>query len=335
MFVDEVRIEVRGGKGGNGCISFRREKFVPRGGPDGGDGGHGGSVILRGDAGINTLLDFRYRSHFEAGRGRHGEGKKRHGKSGADCILSIPLGTLVYDQDSGLLLKDICRQGEELVVARGGRGGRGNASFASSTNRAPRTAEEGGEGEVRHLRLELRLLADVGLVGLPNAGKSTLLRRISAAHPRVADFPFTTKEPHLGVVEVGRWKRLVVADLPGLIENAHLGVGLGDRFLRHIERTSVLLIVLDASESDGTDAARGFEILRNELSQYSRSLAEKPYLVAANKIDLPGVRERAERLGSEIGHSVFLISAATGEGVPALIGAAADLLDAVKVEQKL
>lgn len=334
MFVDEARIEVKGGDGGNGCVSFRREKYVPHGGPDGGDGGDGGSVILRGNASINTLLAFRYKRRFEADRGRHGEGGKRFGRSGRDLVVDVPLGTLVYDEDTGILLKDISGPGEEVVVAKGGRGGRGNKRFATAENRAPRYAEKGEPGEFRRLKLELKLLADVGLVGLPNAGKSTLLRRISSAHPRVADFPFTTKEPCLGVVEAGEWRRFLVADIPGLIEGAHRGAGLGDRFLRHIERTSLLAIMIDASERALVEPVQAFRSLRGELRKYNVSLAEKPYLVVANKIDLPGSEKGAEELERESGESVYRISASTGEGVPELIGVIAGVLDKLKVREQ-
>jgi len=274
MFVDEARITVMGGDGGNGCVSFRREKFVPRGGPDGGDGGNGGSVVLVADPEINTLLPFRYRSIFRADRGRHGEGSDRTGRSGEDLEVRVPVGTLVSDADSGALLADLAHPDSRVPIARGGRGGRGNARFASATNRAPTRHDPGGTGEQHVLRLELKLLADVGLVGFPNAGKSTFLSRVSAARPKIADYPFTTLAPSLGVARVDDERTLVVADIPGLIEGAHGGAGLGDRFLRHIERCRLILHLVDPT-TEGRSFSQAVDAIDRELALYSPILAEK------------------------------------------------------------
>jgi GTP-binding protein len=296
MFVDEAKIYVKAGNGGNGCMAFRREKFVPRGGPSGGDGGAGGSVILEATQHDNTLLRYRFNREFKADRGRHGEGSNRTGHSGGDMLLAVPVGTVVIDEESGERLADLTRPGQQVTVARGGRGGRGNQHFAKPWHQAPRESEEGQPGEERHLRLELRLLADVGLVGFPNAGKSTLISRISAARPKIADYPFTTLEPHLGVVsaelrgndaggahrDLGR--TFVVADLPGLIEGANQGVGLGTRFLRHIERTRLLAHLVDTSDASDRDPVRDFEIICGELAAFSESLAAKPAGTAARAL---------------------------------------------------
>lgn len=318
MFVDHARIYVKGGDGGSGCVSFRREKHVPRGGPDGGDGGRGGSVILKADANLETLLDFVSRRHFRAGNGRPGEGGNRHGADGADLIVPVPLGTLVYDAQGGHLLRDLTAHGQEVTVAAGGRGGRGNKRFATPTNRAPRIADDGDPGEERILDLELKLIADVGLVGLPNAGKSTLLARISRAHPRIADYPFTTTEPQLGIVEAGETRRIVVADLPGLIEGAHQGVGLGDAFLRHIERTRVLVHLVEALPPTG-DPAGSYRTVRGELLQYSSALGQRPEIVAVSKMDLPGAETAADALEAHLGREVLRISAVTGQGIAPLV----------------
>ncbi len=295
MFIDEAKILVKAGPGGNGCMAFRREKYVPKGGPSGGDGGDGGSVILESSGHVNTLLAFRYNREFRAARGRHGEGSNCHGASGEDTILRVPVGTVVFDEESGEPLFDFTAPGQQFLAARGGKGGRGNARFASSTNRAPRRTEPGRPGEERRLRLELKLLADVGLVGFPNAGKSTLLSKLSAAHPKIADYPFSTVEPCLGVVAVGEEESFVMADIPGLIEGAHQGHGLGTRFLRHIERTRLLVHLVDVSETE-RDPVEDFRVVRNELAQFSAALLEKPIVVVANKVDLPGSEERLERL---------------------------------------
>src|SRR5690349_3882141 len=290
MFVDEAKIYVKGGDGGNGCVAFRREKYVPRGGPSGGDGGSGGSVILEATQHDNTLLRYRFNREFRADRGRHGEGSNRTGHSGADMVLTVPAGTAVIDEESGERLADLTRPGQRVTVARGGRGGRGNQHFAKPWHHAPRESEEGQPGEVHHLRLELRLLADVGLVGFPNAGKSTLISRISAARPKIADYPFTTLQPNLGVVAVGEEPEtvsFVVADIPGLIEGAHAGAGLGTQFLRHIERTRLLVHLVDVSEGSGRpDPAKDVEVILNELKSFGADLEEKPIIIAASKTDV-------------------------------------------------
>ncbi len=321
MFVDEVRIEVRAGDGGRGVVSFRREKFVPRGGPDGGNGGDGGSIWLVAQTHQNTLVKYRYNPLFKAGRGAHGEGARRTGRSSEDLLLSVPVGTMVFDGETGELVGDLREEGTRLQVARGGRGGRGNACFTSSTNQAPRRADEGAPGEERHLRLELRLLADVGLVGLPNAGKSTLLRRVSAARPKVADYPFTTLTPHLGVVGDSD-EEFVLADVPGLISGAHQGSGLGHRFLRHLLRTRFLVYLIDVSEASGREPVEDFRTLREEVQQYGHGLERLPAMVAANKIDILYDDERAIRLDEasrESGMEFWRISAATGEGTRQMI----------------
>ncbi|OAQ21897.1 GTPase ObgE [Thermosulfurimonas dismutans] len=318
-FVDQAKIHVQAGNGGHGCVSFRREKYVPRGGPDGGDGGDGGDVILVADPQLHTLYDFYHQVHFRAENGRPGMGKKMKGRDGEDLILKVPVGTIVKDAETGEILGDLVEPGQTLVVARGGKGGRGNARFATPTRQAPRFAEPGKPGEERWLVLELKLIADVGLVGLPNAGKSTLLSRISAARPKIADYPFTTLQPNLGVVSLSDHRSFVVADLPGLIEGAHKGVGLGLEFLRHVERTRVLLQVLDAS---GENPLADFEIVEKELAHYHPELLRKPRAVALNKIDVIQDRSQLDPLKRELesrGHPVYLISAATGEGIKDLL----------------
>jgi GTP-binding protein len=345
MFVDEAKIYVKGGDGGNGCVAFRREKYVPRGGPSGGDGGSGGSVILEATQHDNTLLRYRFNREFRADRGRHGEGSNRTGHSGADMVLAVPAGTVVIDEDSGERLADLTRPGQRVTVAHGGRGGRGNQHFAKPWHQAPRESEEGQPGEEHHLRLELRLLADVGLVGFPNAGKSTLISRISAARPKIADYPFTTLEPHLGVVSAelsagseknaaGAHRNLgrtfVVADLPGLIEGANQGVGLGTRFLRHIERTRLLAHLVDTSDASDRDPVRDFEIICGELAAFSESLAAKPMIVVATKLDATTDRSRLERLRQHCAErklDFYAISSATGEGVPELVRGMAEALE--------
>ena len=323
-FVDEATIRVRAGAGGHGCLSFRREKFVERGGPDGGDGGHGGSVWLVAVAGANTLADFRVARTFRAPSGQPGAGRNMTGKSGGDLEVEVPLGTVVFDVDTGEQLGDLTRAGERLKVAEGGRGGLGNTRFKSSTNRAPRKTTDGTPGEARHLRLELKVLADVGLVGMPNAGKSTLLRAMSAARPKVADYPFTTLHPHLGVVEVGPQQSFVVADIPGLIAGAAEGAGLGIRFLRHVQRTRLLLHLLDVAPPDpADDPAARFREIEAELARFSEELAAKPRWLVLNKIDLVAEDRRPElvaRIVETTGWQgpVFTISAATGKGVEEL-----------------
>lgn len=321
-FVDRVRIRVRAGDGGNGCVSFRRERYVPKGGPDGGDGGKGGDVILQADSQLSTLLDLSFPQQFRAQKGAHGKGKNQTGKDGEDLILRVPVGTLVLDDETGEVLQDLLFDGQRFIAARGGRGGRGNARFATPVHRTPRHAEKGEKGEERWLRLELKLIADVGLIGFPNAGKSTLLARISSARPKIADYPFTTLAPNLGVVEREEGRCFVVADIPGLIEGASRGAGLGHTFLRHVERTSVLVHLLDISGDLPQDPMKHFDTLNHELRAYHPALAEKTQLVALNKIDLPGVRKRIEEVKAMFekrGHRLYPISGKTGEGVDELI----------------
>src|SRR5437870_2343761 len=286
MFIDEAKITVKAGDGGHGCIAFRREKFVPRGGPSGGDGGSGGNIYLLADPHENTLLKFRFNHIFRGERGRHGEGSNRHGRNGEDLEIRIAVGTAVYDDETGELLHDFTEPNERVLIAKGGGGGHGNAHFVSSSNRAPRKAEDGAAGEEKNLGLELKLLADAGLVGYPNAGKSTLISRISAARPKIADYPFTTLEPQLGVVSLDMDRFFVVADIPGLIEGAHLGHGLGIQFLKHIERTRLLAHLVDVSESSGRDPVHDFEIIMQELAAFSEDLASKPMLLVATKMDV-------------------------------------------------
>lgn len=321
-FVDEAEIEVSGGHGGAGCISFLREKYRPRGGPAGGDGGNGGSVVLVADPGLTTLLDFKFQPRLRAENGEPGRGKQQNGHSGRDCIVRVPVGTIVRDADSGEPIFDLYRAGMRVVVARGGRGGWGNAHYATATNQAPRRAQPGLPGEQRRLRLELRLMADVGIIGFPNAGKSTLIRRVSAARPRVADYPFTTLVPHLGVVRYAEGKSFVLADIPGLIEGAHRGHGLGTRFLRHVSRTAVLIHLLDAGGHSGRDPMADFDTVNRELRGFDPELAAKPQMVAANKIDLlpsPQSLDELEARFASRGIRLWRISAATGAGVEALM----------------
>jgi len=327
MFIDEARITVRAGNGGHGCIAFRREKFVPRGGPSGGDGGNGGDIYLISDSNENTLLKFRFNHTFEAERGQHGMGSNWHGKNGKDLEIRVARGTVVYDNETGELLHDFELEDERFLIARGGRGGFGNSHFKSATNRTPRKAQDGQQGEARVLRLELKLLADVGLVGFPNAGKSTLISRISAARPKIADYPFTTLEPNLGVVAVdsgdsgdGGSNSFVVADIPGLIEGAHLGAGLGIQFLRHIERTRLLLHLIDISQGNERDPVDDFHTIQNELAQHSPDLPLKPHLIAATKMDAADevkVRKLEQWCGQN-SLEMIKISSVTGEGLEEL-----------------
>jgi GTP-binding protein len=315
-FIDEAAITVRSGDGGRGCVSFRREKYVPRGGPDGGNGGNGGSVLLRVSPNLSTLLDFRYRKIFKAKRGQHGMGKNMYGRNAPDLVIPVPAGTVVHDGDTGEQLADLTKEGDMLLAARGGRGGRGNASFTTSTNQAPDTAQPGIPGEERRLRLTLKLIAQIGLVGLPNAGKSTLLSRISRARPKVADYPFTTLSPVLGVV-LHNEEELVVADLPGLIEGAHRGAGLGDRFLKHAERTEGMVHVLDAARP-AEEIAEAYRVVRQEMEKFRPELVARPTLLAFNKMDIPGAREAAERTRAELNfpeRDAYYISAVTGQGI--------------------
>lgn len=321
LLVDVAKVYVKAGNGGNGAISFRREKFVPKGGPDGGDGGRGGDVVVAVDSQLETLLDYKYRRHHPAGNGGDGGGGDRHGKDGSDCVIPVPPGTIIKDADTGQVLADMVLAGESCVIARGGKGGRGNSHFATSTNRVPRRAEPGQPGEARWVVMELRLIADVGIVGMPNAGKSTLLGRCTGAKPKVADYPFTTLRPNLGVADLGDDRRFIMADLPGLIEGAHSGHGLGLEFLRHAKRTKILLHLVDGSLAHPEAA---YEAVSRELGLYDEGFVKKRQVVAVNKIDLPAVREKALRLVeafSSMGFPAFAISAATGEGVAQLMQA--------------
>ena len=320
-FVDEATIRVKAGAGGNGAIAFRREKFVPKGGPSGGDGGDGASIVLVVDEGLSTLLDFRYRHEFDAPSGANGANKDKYGRGGEDVVLRVPPGTQVFDDATGALIGDLRKHGERMIVAQGGKGGRGNIHFATSTDRAPRKAEPGTPGEERTVRLELKLLADVGLLGFPNVGKSSLIARISAARPKIADYPFTTLVPNLGTVALSGERSFVVADIPGLIEGAHAGAGLGDRFLRHLDRTRLLVHLLDAS-APGRTPLRDYEAMNKELALYDPELAARPQLVVVNKIDLPDVRKRVKQLAVPFkrrGIALAAISAATGEGTAELL----------------
>jgi GTP-binding protein len=324
MFIDEAKIQIKAGNGGNGCMAFRREKFVPRGGPSGGDGGKGGDVIMESSERHNTLVHFRFNPEYKAERGRHGEGSNCTGREGVDVILKVPVGTMVYDDSTGERVHDFSHADDRIVIARGGRGGRGNARFATSTHQAPRECEAGFPGEERTLRLELKLLADVGLVGYPNAGKSTLISRISAARPKIADYPFTTLQPNLGVVVVGEEPNdvsFVVADIPGLIEGAHTGAGLGTQFLRHIERTRLLVHLVDISDSSGRpDPAKDYAVITNELASFGAGLEQKPVLVAASKIDVANKDKLAKlrRYCKKHTLPLYPISAVTGEGIEKL-----------------
>lgn len=335
MFVDKAKIYVKGGKGGDGIVAFRRELYVPFGGPAGGDGGKGGDVVFVVDEGLRTLMDFRYQKHFKAPNGERGKNKGRHGANADDLIVKVPPGTVVRDDDTGEVLADMTRHGQRVVVARGGRGGRGNIRFATASNPAPEIAENGEEGEERWLVLELKLLADVGLVGFPSVGKSTLLAAVSAARPKIGDYPFTTLTPNLGVVDVGDGRSFVMADLPGLIEGAHEGAGLGHEFLRHVERTRILLHVVDMSAFEGRDPYEDWKLINRELELYDAALLKRPQLIVANKMDDPAAgghlaafREKMARDGhGDV--EVFPISAVTGEGVQRLLYRCADLLDSL------
>jgi GTP-binding protein len=320
MFVDEAKIHVKAGDGGNGCLSFRREKYIPKGGPDGGDGGDGGSVIFVADENKNTLLDFASRHHWKAPSGEDGFGKKMYGKKGEDLVVQVPPGTLIYDLDQGILIADLDVGGKSAVIARGGKGGRGNWHFKTSINQAPRYAEPGTDGTERNVRLELKLIADVGLVGMPNAGKSTLLSVVSAARPKIADYPFTTLDPQLGIAEVGSDRRIVLADLPGLIQGAQNGAGLGHAFLRHIERTKIIVHLLDMFPSDGSDPADNYCTIRKELEAFSPELAHKREIVAANKMDLAVDDDAIEKLRKDLPKvEIIPISGATRQGVDGLL----------------
>jgi GTPase len=322
MFIDEAQIFVEAGDGGRGCVSFRREKYIPKGGPDGGDGGKGGDVVLLADRNLATLLDFRYKRRYRAGRGEHGRGSDQTGRAGEDCVIRVPVGTMVRAQESGERLEDFISDQQRCIIAHGGRGGRGNTRFKSSTNQAPRYAQPGEAGEAHWLILELKLLADVGLIGLPNAGKSTLLSRLSAARPKVAPYPFTTLVPQLGIVRLRDEQSCVMADIPGLIEGAHAGRGLGHQFLRHVERTRVLLHLVDMAVPDDEHPLDHFEMVNRELFAYAPMLAEKPQLVVATKMDVASAKDAWDSFQSVMkarGRRVLAISAVTGEGIGTLL----------------
>ncbi|MBI4854262.1 MAG: GTPase ObgE [Acidobacteria bacterium] len=322
MFIDRAKIKIKAGDGGSGCMAFRREKFVPRGGPSGGDGGNGGNVYLEANSHLNTLLHFRYNPEYSAPRGQHGQGSNCSGRDGEDIIVKVPIGTLIKDAETGEVLADFVEEGQKILLAKGGRGGRGNAQFASSVNRAPRHWEVGSAGQTLNLELELKLLADVGIIGFPNAGKSTLISCISAAKPKIADYPFTTLTPNLGVVDVGDYNQFIIADIPGLIEGAHEGAGLGLQFLRHVERTKLLLHLIDVSSATNRDTIEDYQIITKELKAYSEDLANKPVIVIANKIDALDEPERLEKLQNfckKQNLEFYKISAATGEGTKELI----------------
>jgi GTP-binding protein len=318
MFIDQAKIWVKAGDGGNGCVGFRREKFIPKGGPDGGDGGNGGSVYFQAVEGLDTLLDFAGKHHWTAEDGKPGSGSNKHGSDGADLIVNVPPGTLIYDTDLDILLKDLDKPGLKVCICRGGRGGKGNKAFATSTNQTPRYAQQGKPGQQRNIRLELKLIADVGLVGMPNAGKSTLISRCSAARPKIADYPFTTLEPVLGIVELTGFRRFVMADIPGLIGGAHNGAGLGFEFLRHIERTRIIVHLIDIMPLDGSKPAENYQAIRKELELYSSVLAEKPEFIVANKIDLDPNGKALAELKKTLGREIHPISAVTGAGLKEL-----------------
>jgi GTPase len=326
MFVDRVQIEIQGGRGGNGCVSFRREKYVPNGGPDGGDGGDGGSVIVLAKNGVNNLSALAHHKHWKAESGNHGSGYMRYGKSAKDMTILVPPGTIIYDAKGGFVLKDLTHDGDSVIAAQGGRGGRGNLSFKTSVNRAPREAEPGGEGERRAVILELKVIADVGLIGKPNAGKSTLLSRLTRARPEIADYPFTTKHPNLGIVTIDQDRSFVMADIPGLIEGAHSGAGLGHEFLRHIERAGILVHLIEPMPMDGSDPLTNYRTIRDELTQYDTKLGERPEIIAVTKAELPDSAELQALLAEETGQEVLLISSVTGQGLNILTGRIASVL---------
>lgn len=327
MFVDRVEIEVIAGNGGDGCLSFRREKFVPKGGPDGGDGGNGGSVVLVAESGVNSLVAVSSKKIWKAERGRHGMGSNRHGRNGASHTIKVAPGTVVIDAEQGYIIKDLARDGDSVVAARGGKGGKGNAQFKSATNRAPREFTRGEEGERRKIILELKVIADVGLIGKPNAGKSTLLSRLSRARPEIADYPFTTKFPNLGRVQIDFDRSFVMADIPGLIEGAHEGVGLGHEFLRHIERAGILVHLVEPAPIDETDPLENYHAIREELVEYKDELGRRPEVVCVTKAELPGADGIQRRLAEDLGRDVLLISAVTGLGLNKLLGAVAKQLE--------
>lgn len=331
MFIDRVTIQVKAGDGGDGCVAFRREFKVPKGGPSGGDGGNGGSVILRAERNVDSLIAMVTQRHWSATDGEPGKGSNWTGKQGRDFVIAVPVGTVVRDADTGELLRDLTQEGEQLVAAAGGRGGRGNTAFATSTNRAPRDRELGLPGESRTITLELKVIADVGLIGKPNAGKSTLLSRVSRAHPEIADYPFTTKYPNLGIVQVDRDHAFVMADIPGLIEGAHAGAGLGHEFLRHVERTKVFVHLIEPSPMDGSDPLDNYRNIREELRLYDPTLLDRPEIVIVTKSELPGAADLAASLQTELGRPVLNISAVTGKGLPPLVAAIWQALQALSL----
>lgn len=327
MFVDRAEIEIEAGRGGSGCVAFRREKYVPQGGPNGGDGGDGGSVIFRAREGVNSLVQFGHRKHWRAENGYPGQGSDRHGRNGEDMLIEVPPGTVILDSSSGMIIRDLVKDGEEVIVARGGRGGKGNAHFKSSVNQAPREATKGADGDSRRIILELKVIADVGLVGKPNAGKSTLLSRLSRARPEIADYPFTTKFPNLGLVSANMERSFVMADIPGLIEGAAEGLGLGHDFLRHIMRAGILVHLVEPLPSDQSDPIENFKTIRNELERYSPELATRPEIVVVSKSEIPEAEEVFEKLKGLVASPVLRISAVTGQGLNELIFRIIALLD--------
>lgn len=326
MFVDRVKIQINAGKGGDGCPSFRREKFIPHGGPDGGDGGNGGSVIIEAEQGVNNLAALTHRFHWKAESGTAGSGANRHGRTAEDLLLLVPPGTVIIDAVAGHIIRDLVRSGDRVVAAIGGRGGKGNLHYKSSTNRAPRKFSKGQEGESRELILELKVIADVGLIGKPNAGKSTLLSRLSHARPEIASYPFTTRYPNLGMVQIDSERQFVLADLPGLIEGAHAGAGLGHEFLRHIERAGILVHLVEPTPMDGSNPLANYEAIRNELALYDANLAARPEIVVVSKAELPGAEEFRQRLAEALGRQPLLLSAVTGQGLDKLLQAIDDQL---------
>jgi GTP-binding protein len=326
MFVDRVTVDVEAGKGGDGCVSFRREKYVPRGGPDGGDGGRGGSIIVVAEPGVDSLQMLVHRKHWRAKSGTPGMGSKCHGANAEDMVILVPPGTVVIDAAHDFVLKDLSEAGEQVIAARGGQGGKGNCRFKTATNQVPREHTRGGAGEIRRITFELKVIADVGLLGKPNAGKSTLLSRVSRAKPEIADYPFTTKIPNLGIVQVDADHSFVMADIPGLIEGASEGAGLGYEFLRHVERTRVLVHLVEPSPMDGSDPIENYRAIRSELEQYDIDLASRPEVVAVSKAELPGAEEVRDQLAAEIGQRVLLFSAVTGQGLNEVVRNAYTLL---------
>jgi GTP-binding protein len=327
MFVDRVKIQIQGGRGGNGCVSFRREKYIARGGPDGGDGGDGGSVIIVAEAGVDSLASLSQRKHWKAESGDPGRGANCHGRSAEDLVIRVPPGTIVVDAEGGFVLKDLAQENDRVVAARGGKGGKGNLRFKTSTNRAPREYTPGEPGEVRDVTLELKVIADVGLIGKPNAGKSTLLSRLSRARPEIADYPFTTKYPNLGRVQIDFERSFVLADIPGLIEGAHAGHGLGHEFLRHIQRAGILVHLVEPEPVDGSEALVNYHVIRDELKRFDPALVERPEIVAVSKAELPAAAEVGRRLAEDLGREVLLVSAVTGAGLDKLLYAIGRELD--------